>query len=208
MIGWRLLALAVALAPGVIAWWSGRRLILLLNDPALPERLLARKMRVVQAVAVALALIVVFMHKNALWTLPLAILSAIVGALAYGWVHLAALAGLCAVGGVALWLAFRRRRSELESRVDVFLPVAGLAVVMVAMWVILLRWAATEFGKVMPGMMVRARPDTWLAPLGIAGALFTVRHRAARWGGVAALAASFLLHAVGAGWLSGWLLAR
>ncbi len=130
------------------------------------------------------------------------------GALAYGWLQLAALAGSCAVAGVALWLTFRRRRGELESRVDVFLPLAGLGVVMVAMWGILLRWAATESGKLMPGMMVQALPDTWLAPLGIAAALFTIRHRAAWWGGVAALAASFLLYAVGAGWLTGWLLAR
>jgi len=130
------------------------------------------------------------------------------GALTYGWVQLAALAGLCAVGGVALWLTFRRRRGELESRVDVFLPVAGLGVVMIAIWAVLLRRAPMEFGAVVLAMTVRAQPDTWLAPLGIAAALFTIRHRAARLCGVAALAASFLLYAVGAGWLGGWLLAR
>lgn len=38
--------IAIALAPAAVAWWTGRRLIRLREDPALPELLLARQQRV------------------------------------------------------------------------------------------------------------------------------------------------------------------
>ena len=44
------LALVVALLPGVAAWWTGRRLVPLRDDPALPERLMTRRTRLAQAV--------------------------------------------------------------------------------------------------------------------------------------------------------------
>jgi len=50
---------------------------------------------------------------------------------------------------------------------------------------------------------VRALADSWLAPLAIACALLTVRHRVARWGGMVTFAISLLLYAVG--WANGVL---
>src|SRR5215203_7383241 len=49
---WFLLLLAVA--PGAYAWWSGRAIRRSLDDPALPELLLARQRRIVQVTTVAI----------------------------------------------------------------------------------------------------------------------------------------------------------
>jgi hypothetical protein len=38
----------VALAPGLRTWWTGRRLVTLATDPALPELLMARQQRLVR----------------------------------------------------------------------------------------------------------------------------------------------------------------
>ena len=42
------------LLPGIAAWWTGCRLIPLRDDPALPERLTARRTRLAQAVGICL----------------------------------------------------------------------------------------------------------------------------------------------------------
>src|SRR5215470_9370082 len=45
------LSLLVALVPGVVAWWTGHRLVARRDDPALPERIIARASRLVQVMA-------------------------------------------------------------------------------------------------------------------------------------------------------------
>ena len=55
-----LFVVLIALAPGIVSWWSGRRLEGATDDPALPELLLARSQRIVPIIATALAPLIVF----------------------------------------------------------------------------------------------------------------------------------------------------
>src|SRR5262249_6698073 len=50
-MAWTALTLVVALLPGLFAWRTGRRLVLLRDDPALPERLIARRTQLTQVAA-------------------------------------------------------------------------------------------------------------------------------------------------------------
>ncbi len=49
---WTGLAVLLVLLPGLLAWWSGRRLVRRRNDPALAERLFERRTRLAQVSAV------------------------------------------------------------------------------------------------------------------------------------------------------------
>jgi Zn-dependent protease with chaperone function len=42
-VSWRYLTLSLTLAPALFAWWSGRKIVRLIDDPALAERLLQRQ---------------------------------------------------------------------------------------------------------------------------------------------------------------------
>ena len=65
-------SLVVAAIPGVVAWWTGRRLIARRDDPALPERIVARATRLVQVMAASIGvLFVVSPHKPWIFALPL-----------------------------------------------------------------------------------------------------------------------------------------
>ncbi len=66
-----LLIALVALAPGITAWWTGRRLEGASEDPALPELLLARNQRIVPVLATTLALLIVLAGGALYWTIPL-----------------------------------------------------------------------------------------------------------------------------------------
>src|SRR5919197_1026083 len=66
-----ILALLLAVAPGSYAWWAGRRLVRLKSDPTLPERFLGRRSRVLQAAAVAAAVVLALLRPHAIWALPL-----------------------------------------------------------------------------------------------------------------------------------------
>ena len=70
-----LLAVASALVPGLVAWWTGRALARSPDDPALPELLLARQQRLA-AVAVIAGLAVVATWA---WALPLLLLALMAG---------------------------------------------------------------------------------------------------------------------------------
>jgi heat shock protein HtpX len=74
-----LLAVALGLAPGALAWWTGRRVIALRDDPLLPERLLARARRLTQVGVVATVLLVILLPDQAPWALPLAALAFVIG---------------------------------------------------------------------------------------------------------------------------------
>ena len=77
----RLLAAAlIALVPAAVAWWSGRRLIRLVDDPALPERLVANAQRRGIVTGVALVAIVALTGRNSAWLLMLMFISLMVGA--------------------------------------------------------------------------------------------------------------------------------
>ncbi len=78
-MSWRLSALSVALLPGLFAWWSGRRIIGRLGDPALPERLLQRHAHQ-QLLLVACPAVAMFVTVRYGWiTGPLGMLAAWVG---------------------------------------------------------------------------------------------------------------------------------
>ena len=65
------LSLAVAAVPGVFAWWTGRQLVARRDDPALPERIVARANRLVQVMAASGGvLLVVSPHKPWILVLP------------------------------------------------------------------------------------------------------------------------------------------
>jgi hypothetical protein len=49
----------MALLPGLYAWWSGRQLLRLVDDPVLPERLVARSTRLMHVGTYTVVLLVV-----------------------------------------------------------------------------------------------------------------------------------------------------
>ena len=49
----RTLAALVALVPAAIGWWRGRALVRLIDDPALPERLVASRRQATSIAVVA-----------------------------------------------------------------------------------------------------------------------------------------------------------
>ncbi|HEX6048920.1 MAG TPA: hypothetical protein VFZ21_06620, partial [Gemmatimonadaceae bacterium] len=63
----------LATLPALLAWWSGRRLMRRGEDPALPELLDSRRRTTIRAVAVAVALMIVFATSDAAWGIPLLI---------------------------------------------------------------------------------------------------------------------------------------
>jgi Zn-dependent protease with chaperone function len=65
------LAMLLAMIPALVAWWTGRRLLRNGEDPALPELLDSRRRTTIKAVAVALALMIVFAGNVAAWGMPL-----------------------------------------------------------------------------------------------------------------------------------------
>jgi hypothetical protein len=73
-----LVALAGVL-PGIAAWWTGRGLLIHLEDPALPELLLARRQRLTAITAVVLAAMIVLGGRSAYWGIPLLLVSLPVG---------------------------------------------------------------------------------------------------------------------------------
>ena len=64
----------LAIVPALVAWWTGRQLIRRGEDPALPELLDSRRRATIRAVAVALALMIVFAGPEAAWGIPLLIM--------------------------------------------------------------------------------------------------------------------------------------
>ncbi|PYM57164.1 MAG: hypothetical protein DMD77_13140 [Candidatus Rokuibacteriota bacterium] len=74
-------AFAVVLLPGIAAWWTGRRLIPLRDDPALPERLMARRTRLAQAAGICWAG-QLFLPGGALWMLAPGLLALLTGSFA------------------------------------------------------------------------------------------------------------------------------
>src|SRR5215470_15502192 len=74
-------AFLVVLLPGIAAWWTGRRLIPLRDDPALPERLMARRTRLAQAAGLCWAG-QLFLPGGALWLLAPGLLAFLTGSFA------------------------------------------------------------------------------------------------------------------------------
>jgi Zn-dependent protease with chaperone function len=70
-----LFTLLLAFAPALYAWWGGRRLAARLHDPALPERYLGYRLRVVQVAAVALAVMLVLLRPHWVWATPVMFLA-------------------------------------------------------------------------------------------------------------------------------------
>ncbi len=73
-----ILLLITALVPGAVAWWTGRRLVRRLDDPALPERLQARA-RILLYVTVLAFGVSGYVHQNVLALVALVFLGIIVG---------------------------------------------------------------------------------------------------------------------------------
>jgi Zn-dependent protease with chaperone function len=63
----------LALTPGMYRWWSGRRLSA--DDPALPERLYADRVRRAPVTAFVIALILALAWPHAIWAIPLTLLT-------------------------------------------------------------------------------------------------------------------------------------
>src|SRR5262245_66128445 len=53
------ISFVVASIPGVAAWWTGRQLLARRDDPALPERILARATRLFQVMAATVCVLFV-----------------------------------------------------------------------------------------------------------------------------------------------------
>lgn len=61
----------VALLPGAVAWWSGRRLARLADDPVLPERLIASQRHNGIACGIAFVLLMALDPRSLIWGAPL-----------------------------------------------------------------------------------------------------------------------------------------
>ena len=108
------MTLIVALIPAVLAWWNDRALLTKHDDPALPELLAHRRRISIRAIAVAVAIMIVFGAGSAAWGIPLLlalfiaagyplrtrILGETWGFGAYLWYTL-----LSIVGGFGFWIA-------------------------------------------------------------------------------------------------------
>jgi Zn-dependent protease with chaperone function len=73
------LAVAVVLLPGLSAWWMGRRLVRLRDDPALPERLFAYNSRLSQVTIFAIVLPYFLTPRYAPWIMLLAVVARLIG---------------------------------------------------------------------------------------------------------------------------------
>ena len=127
-----LLLVSIATLPAIISWWSGRRLAGMLDDPILPERLVAHQRRNGAVLILAIGGLAAVAARSLAWTLPLAIVALHAGAfplrkalfaetwtfgaylsffgrLYFGlfgfWILLAATPSLAARAGSADWLA-------------------------------------------------------------------------------------------------------
>ena len=70
---WTFVSLMAAALPGVVAWWTGRRLLIRRDDPALPERIVARSYRLVQVMGAAVG-VIFFVSPHTPWLLVLPLL--------------------------------------------------------------------------------------------------------------------------------------
>ena len=70
-----LTAALIALVPAAVAWWTGRRLIRLVDDPALPERLVANAQRRGVVTGIALASVLTLTGRHSAWVLMLMFIS-------------------------------------------------------------------------------------------------------------------------------------
>ena len=75
-----LVLISIALAPGVVSWWEGRGLRKRLNDPTLPERLHAARVRRGTVFGAAFVLLAVASFDGLLWSLPLMVVSMLAAA--------------------------------------------------------------------------------------------------------------------------------
>src|SRR6185295_12148504 len=82
------IAVLLALLPGIFAWWRGRRLIRSLADPALPELLMAKQQRVSMVLIFCVVFLVAFGGSNVYWAVPLQVLALVVGGYPLGKVLL------------------------------------------------------------------------------------------------------------------------
>jgi heat shock protein HtpX len=73
------LAALVALAPGLLVWLWGLRLVQSSGDPALPERVHAWRQRSIAAFATGAALLLVLFSSELTWSLPLLFLAFLAG---------------------------------------------------------------------------------------------------------------------------------
>jgi Zn-dependent protease with chaperone function len=74
-----LLALGFALIPGVVAWWTGRRILRSIDDPALPELLMASRQRSITVAAFSIVMLIASGGRHALWGLPLQLIVFLIG---------------------------------------------------------------------------------------------------------------------------------
>ena len=65
------MTLTAALLPALVAWWNDRALLAKHDDPALPELLAHRRRIAVRAIAIAIAIMIVWGAGNATWGIPL-----------------------------------------------------------------------------------------------------------------------------------------
>ena len=75
----QILVVLAALVPGIAAWWTGRPLARLTDDPALPELLWARRQRGNRIVAGSVVAIILIGGYAAFWGLPLLLAGLVVG---------------------------------------------------------------------------------------------------------------------------------
>jgi heat shock protein HtpX len=76
---WDYLSITLGVLPGAYAWWSGRRLLRFIDDPALNERALARAGQVTQVATVALTVLFFLGGRISNWMIPVVILGVVVG---------------------------------------------------------------------------------------------------------------------------------
>ncbi|HEV8310699.1 MAG TPA: M48 family metalloprotease, partial [Methylomirabilota bacterium] len=115
--------------------------------------------------------------------------------------HSGALATLAGLGGVIVWLALARRRTEGEPHgVATGLTLAVLGIAAIPAWSALLWVAMSGAGGLRLHQAARAAPSATVALLGLAGALLLVPRRPARWAAAIAAILAVVPLGLGAGW--------
>ncbi|HEY7289534.1 MAG TPA: M48 family metallopeptidase [Vicinamibacterales bacterium] len=142
---------ALCVTPAAVSWWSGRSLLALLDDPLLPERLVAHRRRSRTALWCVIAAMIVFGgFENLIWAIPLTLVAR-------------AAAG------------YRLRRALYDERWSFFGFMGGMCRLLVAVGGIRLLLA------VAPAMVAASGSRDWIAATAIGALLLLWYRRSAEW---------------------------
>jgi Zn-dependent protease with chaperone function len=133
----------LAIAPGIVAWWTGRRFARLTDDPALPELLASRRQRLTTVAATVIAVTTVFGRLTAYWAIPLMAVAMLAGGYSIRRVLAFETGGFAGylwrgmksiVGGLGFWMLLVLAPALIFSVPDPYHVVALLLLLVLLTW--------------------------------------------------------------------------